>query len=165
MNDGFSSDFSDIDKMIKQLDLMSENVNKGVREALSESADSIMKEQKRLIEGTSKLLAKAISKSRVYADKHNVLGVTTGYQANAFKAGEDGKTSPGLVGMIFEYGRPGQKGNTTMKQKRGDKEVEVTIGLIDPVPHIRRGFDNKSGEAVEHLASRLQQELDKTFDE
>ncbi len=49
MNDGFSSNFTDIDKMIKHLDLMDENVNKGVRVALSKSADSIMKEQKQRV--------------------------------------------------------------------------------------------------------------------
>jgi len=163
MSSGFDSDFSDIDKLIKQLDMMDENVNKSVRDGMKEGAKLIEKEQKALIAKKSSRLAEAISQSRVYANRNNVLGVNVGYQAGAFKAKDDGKTAPGVVGMIFEFGRPGQKGKDTMKQKRGENEVDVTIGPIDPIPHICRGFDAKKEEAAETIAQKLEKAVEKTL--
>lgn len=168
----FSSEMPDIQGLIKKLDMMDENVNKAVREGLKDGADIIMKEQKRLIVSKSQRLADSITKSRVYANKKNQLGVQTGYQAGAFKEEKDGKTPPGRVGMILEFGRPGQKGKTEITQTRtktqdGEKvkvKVKVKNGKIEPVPHIRRGFDTKKEEAVNTVAEGLEKAVEKTLE-
>ena len=41
------------------------------------------------------------------------------------------------------------------------KEVEVNKGTIQPVPHIRRGFDNKVKQAAETVISEVQAEINR----
>lgn len=161
----FSSEMPDIQGLIKKFDMMDENVNKAVREGLKAGADIIMKEQKRLIASKSQRLADSITKSRVYANKKNQLGVQTGYQAEAFKADKEGETPPGRVGMIFEFGRPGQKGKDEITQTRNGEKVKVKNGKIEPVPHIRRGFDAKKEEAVKTVAEKLEKAVEKTLED
>lgn len=162
----FSTDNSDIQELIKSLDMMDENVNKAVREGLHEGADIIMKEQKRLISGKSKRCAAAISKSRVYANRKNQLGVQTGYMSGAFKnqKGERDESAPVFIGMVFEYGRPGKKGEKTIIQTRNGEKVKVKNGDVAPVSHIRRGFDSKIDEAVQITADKIEKAAIKTME-
>lgn len=160
----FSSEMPDIQGLIKKLDMMDENVNKAVREGLRDGADIIMEEQKKLIASKSQRLADSISKSRVYANKKNQLGVQTGYQAGAFKADKEGETPPGRVGMVFEFGRPGQKGKNEITQTRNGGKVKVKNGKIEPIPHIRRGFDTKKEEAAETVAKKFEEAVEKTLE-
>ena len=162
----FSTNNSDIQGLIKKLNMMDENVHKAVREGLHEGADIIMKEQKRLISGKSKRCAAAISKSRVYANRKNQLGVQTGYMSGAFESqkGERDESAPGFIGMVFEYGRPGKKGEKTIIQTRNGEEVKVKNGAVAPVSHIRRGFDSKIDEAVQITADKIEKAAIKTME-
>ena len=163
----FSTELPDIKAMIKKLDLLDEDVNKAIREAMHEGADIIMKEQKRLISDKSKRLSDAISKSQVYVNKKGELGITTGYQSGAFKTDNTG-FNPGIVGMTYEFGRPGQsaqRSGETMKQTRYGKKIKVRKGRIQPHPHIRRGFDNKVHEAVQVVVSAVENEVKKAGNE
>ena len=42
-----------------------------------------------------------------------------------------------------------------MTQSRNGESVEVRIGSIQPVPHIRKGFDSKVGQATELTEAAL----------
>ena len=174
----FSTDLPDIQGFIKTLDLMNENINKAVRDGLHKGADIILAEQKRL--APDKLdLAGHISKSKLYVTKKGVIGITTGYQPNAFEPDENG-INHGIVGMTYEFGRPGKsprRSGEKMKQKRKRipnkeskrkdwekavlTEVDISKGTIQAQPHIRRGFDNKVNEAVQTVIDHINAEIDK----
>ena len=159
-DDVFSSDLPDLQGMIKKLDMFNENANKAVRTALHSGADKIVSEQKRLAPEKTR---EAISKGKVYTTKKGVLGIAAGYRQSAFKTDSEG-FNPGIVGTVFEFGRPGQsaqRSKPTMKQVRHGKEVEVLKGTIQPQPHIRRGFDNKVNEAVKGVIESVDSELKK----
>lgn len=181
MIDTFSTDLPDLQSLINQLDMFNEDVNRTVRESVHKGADIIMNEQKRLISGKSQKLADAISKSRVYTTKKSGIGISTGYMPDAFETDSDG-FNPGIVGMVFEFGRPGQstaqRKNEKMKQirkripnketaRRKDweeavpTEVEIRKGKIQPQSHIRRGFDNKVEEAVKVVFDSVSSCIDK----
>ena len=148
----FKSDASCIQKLIQKLDLLDDEANAAVREGMKKGARIINEEQKRLISGTSPRLSDAIRVGKVYATKKRIYKISTGYPPEAFpKKG----FSPGLVGMIFEFGRPGKKGGRKMTQNRNGESVEVRIGSIQPVPHIRKGFDSKVGQATELTEAAL----------
>ena len=171
----FSTELPDIKAMIKKLDLLDEDVNKAIREAMHEGADIIMKEQKRLISDVSPKLADTISKSNVYATRKGEIGISVGYQQSAFKEDSEG-FNPGVVGMTWEFGRPGQssqRSGKTMKQKRmvndstGEKvakEIDVKKGKIDPHPHIWKGFDTKKAAAVKVVADAVERIVKKNSD-
>ena len=174
----FSTELPDIQSLIKQLNMMNESVNLAVRNAMQDGANIIVNEQKRL--APDKLdLAGHISKSKLYVTKKGVIGITTGYQPNAFEPDEDG-INHGIVGMTYEFGRPGkspQHSSDTMKQvrmripnkkekrkywkKAVPTEVDWKKGTIQPHPHIRRGFDNKVNEAVQILIKHINNAIDK----
>ena len=162
----FSTELPDFSELIKKLDMFDENVNKAVRSALNEGADMIVAEQKRLISGKSERLAENISKSRIYTTKKGRIGISAGYQPDAFEYDADG-FNPGVVGMVHEFGRPGQsperKGDK-MIQERHKKQVEVSKGTIQPTPHIRRGFDNVREKAVKLVIDAVEKEVDKLGD-
>ena len=87
------------------------------------------------------------------------------------------KDKPGIIGMTYEFGRPGKssahhRNSKTMKQirmripnKKDTKrkywkkavptEVDWNKGTIQPRPHIRRGFDNKVNAAVQALLNHV----------
>lgn len=161
--DFISCDFPDLDGFIKQLDLMKENVNKALRAAMYTGADMIKNEQKRLISGKSRRLSAAIDKSEIEVTKSGSLKVTSGYQAEAFET--DGKGyNPGVVGMTYEFGRPGQSGarkRENMKQKRRGRIMTVKKGAIQPLPHIRRGFDNVKEQAAKTIIEAYNREIEK----
>lgn len=165
-DDFISCDFPNLDGFIKQLDLMNKNVNKAIRAAMYTGADMIKNEQKRLISGKSRRLSAVIDKSEIEATKSGSLKVTSGYQANAFET--DGKGyNPGVVGMTYEFGRPGQsaqRSGPTTSRKINGKRVTVKKGAIQPVPHIRRGFDNVKGQAAQTVIEAYNREIDKLGD-
>lgn len=161
----FTSELPDLQGLIKQLNLLEPNVNAAVRQAMKSGAEIIMKEQKRLISGKSPELAEAISSSGVYSNRKNELAVTTGYQSDAFQE-HDGKNL-GIIGLTYEFGRPGQssqRSGNKMTQVRNGVQVEVKKGKIEPIPHIRRGFDNKIEEAANLTSEALEKEVAKVFD-
>ena len=157
-----------------------EKVPEMVNKVLNEGADMIVAEQKRLISGKSERLAENISKSRIYTTKRGRTGISAGYQPDAFEDDADG-FNPGVVGMVHEFGRPGQSSRRSgdkMKQtrkripnkktaKRKDweeavpTEVEISKGTIQPVPHIRRGFDNVREKAVNLVIDAVEKEVEK----
>lgn len=176
-NDVFQTDLPDLQGFMRELDMLNDNVNQSARKGMKKGADIIMKEQQRQISGKSGRCAKAIKKSKVYTTKKGAIGVTTGYQADAFCEDADG-FNPGVVGTMFEFGRPGQsRGRTgkTMKQKRKRRknknspavptEVEISKGIISAVPHLRRGFDQKINEAVDTVIEFVNAETGKVFKE
>lgn len=168
MSDAFNSDIPDLQGFIRELDLLDDNVNAAVRKGMNEGADMILAEQRRRADATGvPFLARHIGKGKIYSTKRGGLGITTGYQADAFKADEDGKNA-GVVGMTYEFGRPGQSSRRSgdkMKQRRGGKVVEVSKGKIAPRPHIRPAFDAKIKEASERTIEAVSRETGKVFNE
>ena len=185
----FQTDLPDLQGFIKQLDLLDDNVNKSVRENIRKGGGVICAEQKRLAEAINPKLADAIDLSRVYVTKKGVIGITSGYQADAFKTDAEG-FNPGVVGVTYEFGRPGgSPGRTkeTMKQKRRirtaikttkkgkvikdrskpaePKEIDVKKGYVPASPHIRRGFDMKLEDAIGVIFSGINDEVKKVFNE
>ena len=177
----FHTDLSDLQGLIRKLNLMDENVNEAVRSSMHKGGSMIKAEQKRLIQGTSKRLADAIGTSRVYVTKKGVIGITSGYQSGAFHTDKDG-FNPGLVGVTNEFGRPGQsaqRSSETMEQvrriipnrKEGVKrrdwkeavptKITVKKGRINPTPHIGRGFQNKLEPALGVVISAIEAEIKK----
>lgn len=97
------------------------------------------------------------------------------------------KKKPGVIGMTYEFGRPGKstphhRNSPKMKQVRNripnrtdhkswknrknwkeavPTEVEISKGTIQPVPHIRKGFDNKVEEAARLVINAVENELDR----
>ena len=166
MSDAFYCDLPDLQGFIRQLDLLDGNVNAAVRQGMNEGADIILAEQRRRADATGvPFLARHIGKGRIYSTKRGGLGITTGYQAEAFGADEDGK-NVGVVGLTYEFGRPGQsrtRSSDKMKQQRGGKVVEVSKGKIAPRPHIRPAFDAKVKEASDRTIEAVSRETGKAF--
>ena len=162
----FEIDAPDLDSFIKELDLLEDEVREAAIEGMKDGADVIFAEQKRLAESTGvPFLAEHISKGNVYVNKKGGLGISVGYQPEAFKTDENGK-NPGVVGMTFEFGRPGespQRSKETMRQFRNGKHVDVKKGRIAPVPHIRPGFDSQVEKAADKVIDSVTKKLDKTF--
>lgn len=168
MSDDFiSCDFPDLDAFIKKLDLMDENVNAALRTGLNTGADIIISDQRRRIRGKSRRLAQAITKGGIYTTSSGGLGIKTGYQDDAFKTEGDGFNA-GVVGMTFEFGRPGQSSagrrSDTMTQTRHGKRYKVKKGSIQPLPHIRSGFDASVNAASQAVIDAYNREIDKLGD-
>lgn len=167
----FSMDLPDIQGFIKTLDLMNENANKAVRNGLHRGANIICKEQRRLAPYN---LSRYISQSDIYVTKKGVLGIAIGYMI------PDDKINVFAVGNMFEFGRPGNSStfrknkyryyhrySKKRAEKTGGTGLEVFKGLkgtIQPIPHIRRAFDNKIDEAVQTVIDYINAELDKLGD-
>ena len=191
----FHSDLPDLKKLISQLDAMDEKANQAIRSGVNKAGDIILAEQKRLISShdVGKRLSKALKKGQLYFNKKGTAVITTGYQSDSFNVGSGDKywqkESDGIIGLTYEFGRPGQspqRSGKTMKQKRKRRKkvsvsskrknakgwkyseadlTEVTIkkGAIAPVPHVRRGFDNKVEEAVNAVAEILEEAIEKSI--
>lgn len=157
----FSTNMPDLQSFIRELDLFDENVNKALRTAMHESGNMICLAQRRLVK--SQRLAAAISTSDVYTTKDGALGITSGYQSSAFKSDSDG-FNPGLVGMVTEFGRPGespQRSDPETNRRVKGKTYKVKKGTIQPYPHIRRGFDAVKDRAAQVLIDAYNAEIDK----
>lgn len=147
-------------------------------------------------------------------EARQVVGITSGYHSDAFNyqqtarakyrthtASRNGivhdgdywmsasKASPGVIGMTWEFGRPGKstahhRNAKTMKQVRrripdrtdlkswknrknwGEAvptEVEINKGAIQPIPHIGRGMLNKEVEAAKLVAAGLKRLLNSAW--
>lgn len=164
----FDIELPDLQGFIRELDLLDDKVNAAVRKGMNEGADIILAEQRRRADTTGvPFLSRHIDKRKIYSTKRGGLGITTGYQTEAFKADEDGKNA-GVIGMTYEFGRPGQSRTRSvdkMKQRRGGKIVEVSKGKISPRPHIRPAFDAKIKEASDRTIEALSRETGKVFNE
>lgn len=162
--DFISCDFPDLDAFIKELDLMDARVNAALRRGLNAGADVILREQKRRIQGKSRRLAQAIGKGSIYTTKSGGLGISTGYQDDAFRTDADGFNA-GVVGMTYEFGRPGTSTNRrrseTMTQTRHGRRFKVRKGAIQPVSHIRAGFDAAVNRAANEVIAEYEREMDK----
>lgn len=174
----FDLDMPDLEGFIRELDMFDENVNQALRAGLHNSADIILAEQKRLAPYD---LARYISSSEIFATDKGKLGVSTGYLEDAFSGDavkDNGKEfKPGLVGLVFEFGRPGNSSATRKdkyryyhrySKKRAKKEggsgleiFEGKKGAIQPRPHIRPGFDSTKEAAAQSLINTYNAELDK----
>lgn len=166
------TDMKEIQSLISRLDLTERRVQDGMRSVLHEAADVVTAEQKRLIAAEVPALEKHIRAGDIYVTKKGVYGVKCGYLPSE---GEKWVT----VGAVFEFGRPGtsaRHNSPDMKQTRriyqgtrphrrreetadGIAKTEITVkkGRIQPVPHIRRGFQNKRSEVVELMLRRLRE--------
>lgn len=164
-NEFFSMEMPDIQGFIKKLDMYDQQQNEALLTALHKVGDNMKQAQKRRIEGAKvgEKLSKHITCGKVYTTKKGVLGITSGYQAGAFKTDSDG-FNPGIVGMTWEFGRPGQspqRSGTTMTQTRNGKKVTVRKGAIQPVPHIRFGADDTLEQNVQTLVNAANSVTDK----
>lgn len=173
----FQMDFSDLQVLIEKLKLFESELHREILiDAMHEAAEMITAEQKRLISGTSERLAEHIRYDGVgvmykhyYSIKDGkitkgVVYIRCGYLEDDWETDADG-FNPGLIGTMFEFGRPGQSDDSrrqskTMKQVRNGKEVTVSKGEIQPVPHIRRGFDNVKDQAVLMVIESVMNALD-----
>lgn len=160
----FSTNMPDLQSFIKELDLFDENVNRALRTAMHEAGNMICLAQRRLVK--SQRLAAAITTGQVYTTKKGSINISVGYQPEAFKTDGDG-FNPGVVGMVTEFGRPGQspqRSGDTMKQTRGGKKYTVKKGTIQPRPHIRPGFDSTKEAAAQKLIDAFNAEINKLGD-
>lgn len=172
--DFFSMDFSDLGQLIKELDMFDERCNHAVLNAIHKAGDMIEAEQKRIISDVSKELPNFIMQGNVYLTKKDTVGITVGYQSNVFEYDENG-FNPGIVGTMFEFGRPGKSNNS----RRSDKYrywhyynkkgtfvfMKQLKGTIQPRSHIRRGFDNVKEQVVQMVIDSVMSELGKIFNE
>lgn len=161
--EAFSMDIPDLEGFIRELDMFNENVNKALRVALHEAGNVICQAQRQMISWKSRRLSEAISTSGIYTTKSGALGITSGYQDDAFDEDDDG-FNPGLVGMVTEFGRPGespQRSDPETYRRVKGKTYKVKKGTIQPYPHIRRGFDAAKDRAAQVLINAYNAEIDK----
>lgn len=166
MSDYIDMDIPDLDGFIRDLDLTKDEVARAIPKAMQQGAKKIVAEQQRLIRDTSKRCAAAIGYSGVFSDKRGKFGVSCGYLSDAFAKKDADGSNPGVIGVMYEHGRPGSsryRTATKMKQTRHGKQVEVSKGAIAPVPHIRYGFDLKIGEAADTVINTVANELKKVY--
>ncbi len=171
--DFITADYPDIDSFIKELDMFDENVNKALRSSIHICGEKIAGAQKRKIRFKSKRLADAISVGSVYTTEDGALGITVGYQSSAFDVDydTDNPTRIGVVGLVYEFGRPGQSSATrsspeTYRHINGDifSGFKVKKGTIRPIPHIRSGFDEIKPFCAKILINAFNAEIDKLGD-
>ena len=164
-NEFFSMELPDLDSFIKKLDMYDRQQNEALRTALHQVGDNMKQAQKRRISGVKvgDKLSEYITCGSVYTTEKGSLGIRSGYQAEAFKTDSDG-FNPGVVGMTWEFGRPGQsprRSGATMTQTRNGKRVEVNKGAIQPVPHIRAGADDTFEQNWQTLVNAANSVTDK----
>lgn len=172
----FDMDIPDLQGLIRQLDMFDERQNAALMDALHQVGDNIVQAQRRHIAGVrvGKRLSKYITRSKVYTTKKGVLGVTAGYQFDAFEDdtywGDKG-TEPGVVGLTYEFGRPGQSNNTRRQDEyrywhyHNKKGTLVAMkqrkGAIQPHPHIRLGFDETLEQNIQTLVNAVNAEIER----
>lgn len=160
-----TSDFTGLQEMIDSLDLLNEKVNSAVRAGLEKGGDIIVEEQKRLAEEINSRLPECIGKSGVYTTSKGVLGFRAGYTSNS-----NGYLP---VGMTFEFGRPGNSSVQRRRKKRmwyfyrkrkDGKSTKVIMtqekGVIQPRPHIRRGFHNTADHASQVIIDEVKKSIE-----
>lgn len=170
--DFISTDFPDIDSFIKGLDMFDENVNRALRAALHQCGEKIAGAQKRKIRYKSKRLADAIRADEISVTESGALKISVGYQPECFDVDydTDNTTRLGVIGLVFEFGRPGQSSSTrrdteTYRHTKGEiSGFKVKKGAIRPIPHIRSGFDEIKPYCVNILINAYNAEIDKLGD-
>ena len=161
----FSMEMPDLNSFIKKLDMYDRQQNEALRTALHQVGENMKNAQKRRISGVKvgDKLSEYITCGGVYTTEKGSLGIRSGYQKEAFKPDSDG-FNPGVVGMTWEFGRPGQsprRSGATMTQTRNGKRVEVNKGAIQPVPHIRAGADDTFEQNWQTLVNAANSVTDK----
>lgn len=157
----FSTDLPDIQAFIKSLDLLNDKTNKALVEAMGSAAETVVNEQKRLVQSDHPRLVKYIKKGTLRVSKKGRVYVDCGYLPDAFNSVEDG-TNMGVYGVSVEFGRPGKgkRSKTTMTQTRHGEKVEIEKGTIQPQSHIIRGFENKVNEASNAVIEAVSRVID-----
>ena len=169
-DDFFSMDIPDLQGLIKQLDMFDENQNKAVRKALHKIGKNIQQAQRQIIlsRKVGKKLAKHIKSSRVYVTKKGELGISRGYYDSET---DDEGFNPLIVGMANEFGRPGQSSSRRQDKKRWwhyKSKTGKTVymvqekGAIQPLSHIRAGFDETLEQNVQLMVDAVNEVIDKT---
>lgn len=125
--------------MIKDIDIMNDELVNSTVETLKDGAEIIADEQRRLISGKSSKLAGLIKVGKIVTTKKGNANVLVGYDSEAIEKAPEG--------VILEFGRPSGKKSV---DKLGRK-----IGKMNAIPHIRKGFDNKKEEATNKVVERL----------
>ena len=164
-NEFFSMEMPDIQGFIKKLDMYDQRQNEALLTALHKVGDNMKQAQRRRISGVKagNKLSEFITRGEVYTTEKGSLGIRSGYQKEAFKPDSDG-FNPGVVGMTWEFGRPGQsprRSGDTMTQTRNGKKVTVRKGAIQPVPHIRAGADDTFEQNWQTLVNAANSVTDK----
>lgn len=165
----FSTDMPDINKFIQELDLLKKEVRQAVADGIKEGGHIIQAEMQRIASSINSKLPDFISCSDIETTKSGRIKVRIGYDyAPGF---EDEGAKWIVVGMVNEFGRPGK--SSTFRQneyrywsyRRLGKGKLISMkqkkGAIQPRPHIRRGFDNKVGEAAKALIQKVENAEDK----
>ena len=145
-------------ELTQSLLAMGKEGRQAVIDGVSECTEMITQRQRELCPVDS--IKQYITKGRIAISPKGTVGMSTGYQDDAFDRSYSKESPPGVIGLTFEFGRPGEsdKGSSpTMKQVRNGKVVTVEKGSIDPVPHIRRGFDETAEHASDHLIQLFEQ--------
>lgn len=161
MSMNFSSSIPDLQDFIKSLDKLNDDVNSAVRTGMKLGAEIIVKEQKRLVSMRSHKLANSITIGMISTSKKTGnITLSTGYQKDAFTGGDE---SPGVIGSVIEFGKPGtgKRANSKMKQHhRGSANLsEVRKGIVPPHSHILRGYDDKLNEAIQITIQEVEKRL------
>lgn len=167
-NEIFSTDIPDINKFIQDLDLLKEEVRHAVADGIKEGGHIIRDEMKRLAAPICIQLPNYIVCGDVETTKKNGrIKVKIGYDYSP------GYEDAGwiVVGMVNEFGRPGQSSTLRKSEyrywhyRRLGKGKLISMkqrkGAIQPKSHIRRGFDNKVGEATNALIQKVTNTEDK----
>ena len=147
-NEFFSMEMPDIQGFIKKLDMYDQRQNEALLTALHQVGDNMKQAQRRRISGVKagNKLSEFITRGEVYTTEKGSLGIRSGYQKEAFKPDSDG-FNPGV--------------GDTMTQTRNGKKVTVKKGAIQPVPHIRAGFDDTVEQNVQTLINAVNAVTDK----
>ena len=162
----FSTDCPDLQAFIKSLDLLDDKISAAVVDAMGSAANTIVNEQKRLVQSGHPRLVKYIKKGTLRVSKKGSVYVDCGYLPDAFNSVETDKygteTNMGVYGVSVEFGRPGRgkRSKTTMTQTRHGEEVEIDKGTIQPQSHIIRGFENKANEASNAVIEAVSRVID-----
>jgi hypothetical protein len=132
--------------LIKDLNMMVEDVASATSEILRESGETIAQEQRKIISGKSSKLAGLIKVGKIVVTKKGDANVLIGYDTDAINQAPEG--------VVLEFGRPGKK-------RGGIDKLGRKIGKMEAVPHIRKGFDNAKEKATESAIEKISKIIDK----
>lgn len=153
-NQFITFDIPDVNKFIRQLDSIRDELDKEVKQSLEESAKEVAEEQKRILntaEFNSSRLSSCIGIEDAMTKKGN----------RYYRVGYVGDVKEWLHGAVIEFGRPGKRGKGTIRQNRYGKQVTVVNGYIPEFSHIRRGFDNKQEQVTQNIKNAFNGVVDK----
>lgn len=150
----FTTDCPDLQKFLKDLNLLDKNVASAAADGIHEGAAIIATEQKRLIAPYSDILPTLIKPNKIQSDKKGKVYCDVGYDSDAIKTH--------IEAVIMEFGRPGKvQGKKETQRKTKNGTVTVKVGVIPERSHIRRAFDNKAAEATKKAIDKVNAEIEK----